>query len=267
MHNEAEIKERIRKLLAVVGNSAATEGEVDNALRFATSMMDKYHLEEEDLVEEPVDQWKRVEAATRDRVFVSVGGKTYRWEGHLAMFCAQFVGGVGTYRDPSKDKVARDHRNIVILNEQDEPYKGKRFCFYGIAEDAMMAAELFHELRMTIRAMSRLRWGGCYKKDGGAYAEGFVNGLYTKIVQQTKEEKLLAHESGSRALILIERRNDLIRRKEETAKQWLRKATGIKLQRGYGSPGASGSYEAFREGVTDGKRSDVSALRMAKIGG
>jgi hypothetical protein len=261
---DTEIKDRIRKLLNVAQNDAATEGEIDNALRFAKQLMDKHHLDEADLVEEPADQWQQIAAARRDRVWASVGKKFYAWENHLACFAADFVGGVGVYRDAEK-KIARTPRGVVILNDEEEPYKSVRFCFYGIAEDAVTAAELFHELRLTIRAMARLRWGTCYTKDGGAYAQGFVHGLFSKMKRANQDQKLLAQRQGGNQLILIARRTDLIERKMSTAAEWLRETTGIKLRKGQGSSGASGSADAWREGREDGKRTDVRAARRAKL--
>ncbi len=264
---DCEIKDRIRKLLNVAKDDAATEGEIDNALRFAKALLSKHHLDEADLVQEPEDQWKQIEAADRAQVFASIGKKFYTWENHLATFAAEFIGGVGVYRDSRRDKIARTPRGIVILNDQEEPYKGVRFCFYGIAEDSMMAAELFHEMRLTIRAMSRLRWGTCYTKDGGTYAEGFVIGLFTKIQQAEQVQRKIAVEQGGTALILIERRQDLIKRKKQTADTWLRKSLGLKLRTRRGSGGANGSSGAFSEGRQDGIKTDIQAARRAKIGG
>lgn len=265
MKNESEIKDRIRKLLNVAKDDAATEGEIDNALRFAQAMMERHHLDEFDLAEEPEDQWKAVEAAVKDRVFVSIGKAFHAWENHLAVFCSEFVGGVGVYRDCDKSKLARNHRGIAMLNEQEEPYKAVRFCFYGIAEDAMMAAELFHELWLTIRSMSRLRWGTIYTKDGGYYAQGFVSGLHGKLkINQAEQKKIVQSSNDSRALILIARRTDLVERKKKAATEWL-ETTGIKLKKGSGTSGANGSHQAWQEGFDDGHRTDVDAARRPKL--
>ncbi len=113
--------------------------------------------------------------------------------------------------------------------------------------------------------MARLRWGTCYTKDGGKYAEGFVVGLYTKINIQKEEQKRLAQQEGSRAMILIERRDDLIVRKTETAKRWLSKTVGIKLSKGVRTDGANGSAQAFREGRVDGEQTDVTTARRPKL--
>lgn len=267
MKNEAEIKDRIRKLLRVAEDDASSEAEIEVAMSAAKSAMDRHHLDESDLIDEPEDQWKAIEAAHRDRTFVSVGRCFHAWENYLASFAAEFVGGVGVYRDPSKDRIARNHRGIAILNEQEEPYKAVRFCFYGIAEDAMMAAELFHEMWLTIRTMARLRWGTCYTKDGGYYAQGFVVGLFDKIKAAKMEQKKIAQQtSDSRTLILVARRDDLIERKKASATEWLAKSTGIKLRKGSGASGANGSHQAWQEGFSDGQRTDVEAARRAKIG-
>jgi len=260
------VKNRIRKLLNVAKNDAATEGEIDNALRFAKDMMDSHHLSEEDLVDEPEDQYKAAAAAKRDRVFVSAAGKFYTWEKWLSSFVAEFVGGVGVYLDRGK-RIARDHRGVVILDDWGEPYRAVRYCFYGIAEDVHIAAELFHELRLTIKAMARLRWGSCYVKDGGVYCEGFVMGLCTKIERQKKRQRQIAQQSGSTALVLVDRRNDLVAFKKKKATDWLAKSVGIRLSKASADPygGANGSSQAYCEGIEDGERADVSVNRKKKL--
>lgn len=96
------------------------------------------------------------------------------------------------------------------------------------------------------------------------YCEGFVSGLNAKIRKQEKQQRLEA-QNDSRALIILDRRADLIERKEDLAQSWLKEACGVKLVSGNRRFGANGSREAWDEGRADGRRADVNALRRRKI--
>lgn len=257
-----KVKARIRAMLNTAADDAATEGEIDNALRFARAMMQQHHLEESDLAEEPADQYEDIARAPKGTAAAVVGKKLFAWEGWLAHFCSKFVGGVGHYLD-SDIQIARRGR-LAVWDENGEVRMGKAVVFYGVAEDALLAKELYDDLRTTIITMARLTWGGCYQGDGGAYAEGFVEGLNTKLRKAAEQERLEAAGNG-RALILIDRREDLIERKTELAKSWLANERGIKLRRGTGRSGANGSRQARSEGRADGAAAQVGVSRTKKI--
>jgi len=255
-----KVKERIRCLLNTAKNDASTEGEINNALRFARNLMNKHHLSEDDLVDGEIqtDFKKDILNAERSRCYVSIGGKLYKWEGLLASFVRDFVGGVGCYIDNSKT-AARDPRGMAMKDIWGEYYQGKRVCFYGLAEDAHLASEVFHELRLTICATARLKFGACYTGDGGSYSEGFVNGLFTKIEYQAKLEYQEATGGG---LIVIQKRDEIIKLKQSIAEEIVK---GVKIQPAPDYSGASGSYEARMEGFKDGKESEVERKRRLKI--
>lgn len=255
-------RDTIRKLLNVAKNDAATEGEINNALNSARALMKRYHLNEEDVSENEDDLKRKIRNAEKGQVFVSIKSKLYGWEGDLAYFCAQFVGGVGAYASHNK-KPARDHRGFVMFDEWGEPYEGKQICFYGICEDSAMAAELFHELRLLIMSMARLKFGSCYKGHGGKYSEGFVSGLKERIKQQALLEQRTATPTG---LIFIGKRDALIEYKAEEAKKFIEQKFP-RMGKWAGAYGATGSHEAFVEGKNDGRKADVEAAKRPKITG
>lgn len=252
------VKAMIRQMLAVAKNDASTEGEIENALAMAHEMMNGYHLSEEDLGVEPDEQWKQLEAKDCAKRRCWLTSRMYYWEGQLAMFCCNFVGGVKCYRD--MQVLVKRNGRIVAKDEKGNPVKGVGMVFYGIADDVGLAADLFEEMRMTIITMAKLTHGGCYKGDGGKYSEGFVAGLKTQLEKVEYSEAQKAAEGGSTALVLIERRQDLINRKAALAKQFIA-GEGVKLQRGPSHAGASGSWDAYQEGKADGAKADLSAGR------
>jgi hypothetical protein len=244
-----KIKNRIRKLLAVAGDSGATEGEINNAVRFAQQMMDAHHLTEADLATSPEEQWEGVENARCDQAFSIVGGRLHRWEGDLAMFVQKFVGGIKCYVTTSPRPIGGKFKRAV--------------GFAGLAEDAVMAKELYDEMRMTIIAMAKLSYKSVFMGDGGMYCEGFVAGLQMRFTEERRKANLEA-QSSSREMVLIDRRNDLIKRKLSRTNQFLA-SQGMRLRSGSRRSGANGSHSAYSQGVADGKSQSVTRTQRRKI--
>lgn len=265
MTNLEQVKDTVRKLLNLARNDAATDGEINNALKFAQRMMSEHHLSEDDLGQEPEDQYEAIDQAECGQTFTSVGRKIYLWESQLARFCAAFVGGVKYYASHSQS-VQRSAAGIATANGD----YGKRFCFYGLSDEARLAGELFDDLRLTIITMGKLKFGGCYRGDGGMYSEGFVDGLFDRMYaereSERKEAKKLVEQSGqSTALVLVERRADLVQRKEQRATDWLTKDKGITLVSGSRRSGAYGSSSARSEGMADGRKANPSVTRAKRL--
>lgn len=259
------IAEKIRKLLAIAGDQAASDAEIQNAMTHAQRLMAEHHLTEEDLSHEPQDDYAKVDGATFADHRGWIGRKCFQWESNLASFVASFVG-CKQYHDPDVLTARRFGR--AILDDQGRPQSGKSFVFYGVEEDAVIAAELFTELRTLIASMAAMRWGSVYKGDGGIYSEGFVSGLFQHLNESQRSERQQAGrhiDQSSTALTLIERRSDLVRYKQQKASDWLKNEKGISLVTHRSRGGAHGSGTAFREGIQDGRNAEVSASRRRKI--
>jgi len=257
---QERIADKIRKLLAIASDDAASEAEIQNAMNFAAKMMAAHHLTEDDLSHEPDDDYKKVDKSEFGDRRSYVGRKAFHWEMVLATFVSRFVG-VPVYRD-NQLRIVRNRRGIAQMDEKDNPRKGKSVVFYGVDEDAAIAAELYDELRGLIASMAVIRFASVYKGDGGMYSEGFVSGLFSQL----KKAKNLENNSGSTAMILVARRDDLIKYKEKAAKNWLSKSQGIRVsKRGGQTRGARGSREAFSEGKADGASTNVGATRNKKL--
>ena len=266
--DEEKIKSTIRSLLNLAKDDAAMDGEIDNALRFAKKLLDEHHLTEADLQTEPKDQYRAAENAPKDQAPAAIGLKCHAWESMLGKFVSDLVG-VPYYLDHGR-RIVRDRRGIAICSKPGRsPIPTRAFIFYGIAEDAWFASELFGELRYIIAGIAQLKFGGVYRGDGGMYCQGFVEGLRKKNCQHMENNlehaKLLATNGQSNALVLIERRKDLIAHKKEVATDWLTREHKIKLCRGSCRSGARGSRAAHREGKTDGQQYGISPKRTKKL--
>ncbi|MDC0936205.1 hypothetical protein OAS39_07945 [Pirellulales bacterium] len=260
------VKETIRQLLNVAASgSNATEGEIRNALAFAEKFMADYQLSEADLVEEPVDQYQAIDEAEMKRNTVYTGGaRCATWEMDLGMFCAKFVGGVGTYAD-SQEHVRTPHGTIE-LDEAGKPITRFAIKMYGAAEAVMLTCELFNNLRPTIASMALLKHGTIYRGPGRSYAEGFVCGLRDQLDSQRRSEKQLATQSSdTNALVLIERRADLVKYKKDHARKWLYEHHGLRLCSRSSGSGGQHHGGAFAGGRSDGQRTNVKAATRRKL--
>lgn len=253
-----QVKDRIRKLLAVAANDASTEGEIANALSCAATLMEKHQLSQEDL-DQGLDPIAAALDAEQGRTFAYIGGRCHGWEASLANWASKFVG-VNCYLDHAKS-TARKPNGLVMRNRLGKPFTGRRFAFYGPTEEAYIAAELFTEMRLTILSMAYLKFGGAFRGDGGAYCEGFASGLNSKLDNHRK----ITRSSSSTAL--IEKRGELMEVRDRVGRNWLAKTHGVKLNRGPARQGASGSGDAYREGKEDGRKADPKAATRPKIGG
>lgn len=262
---DEDILRKIKKALAIAQDDAASEGEIQAAMNAVQKMMDRHHLTEEDLAHEPADDYKKVDEADFNQFCAWVGSKVFTWEKSLAHFVSKFVG-VPHYLDPEL-RIARQHgTGFLVLDANDNHQKVKSFVFYGVAEDAMIAVEIYNELRTIIRTLAYGKYESAYKGDGGVYSEGFVCGLQSQMKEQNKTRRIAA-ESSPTGMVLIARQDDLVKYKESKSKDWLLKTKGIKLRKGSGSSGARGSIDAFGDGRKDGQNTDVSRTRARKICG
>ncbi len=87
------VKTRVSHLLRVARNDAATEGEIENAIRAARNLMLAYHLDEADLESTDGPQKPEMGRATSRTKF----SKVALWEKDLAHFVANLIGGVRWY--------------------------------------------------------------------------------------------------------------------------------------------------------------------------
>jgi hypothetical protein len=250
-------KDTIKKLLALAADDSAAAGEVDNAMRFAMRLMAEHQLSEADIDDGRTgDIIADLSNAELGRVYVYCGGaRKASWEGSAAQFVCDLIGGVKCHW--ASPEV---YRPGGIMPSGGSLTPRMRMAFYGVAEDAKLAGELFQELVVTIAAMGRLRWGGCYRGAGLDYCQGFVSGLHSQLV---RDQQLLASESTGRALVVVEQRAAIVKRKEQLAEQYQRKAIG-RLTRGAGYSVRAGS-SAFSEGRADGARHTVAMNRPKKL--
>jgi hypothetical protein len=260
-----KVKSNIRAMLNLANDSAASEGEINNAMRFVKKLMEEHQLSDADLteVDDVLLNLERAEMASQKIYFN--GAKLSEWESSAAGFACALVGGVKYY---VTGRVPYRVNGILQHFPDGVAMKRPQVAFYGIAEDVEIARQIFAELTLTIASMAKLKWGGVFRKDGREYCEGFVSGLWSKYHEDNNSQKKLAQQSTGTALVAIENRGLVVNKKQELATKYLEEGLGIKLK---GSISFSGnkqySSEARQEGRSDGSKHNASVERRRKLGG
>jgi hypothetical protein len=252
------IKDRVRKLLAVSVDDAATQGEIDNAIRFAKIIMAKHQLSEDEI---PTDDPSAVKTVEFARTYAqSVGVHLTDWEMDLARFISAFVGTVSWYRNGGH-ATRKNSLGLAVFDKKGDPQRCRTVVFYGPQEDVELAQELQTDLSITIASMARARYGGPHRGSGREYAEGFVEGLREANTRARKE--IQSNDEGRALVVQSDKRNSLVR---VDGRKWLKDVVGIRF--GGSIPGSS-SYvrdpNARNTGVADGRKTTVSRNVTRKI--
>lgn len=158
MNDTDQAVDKIRKLLRLAKDQAASEGEVNNALKAARLLMDRYGVEEAEVnLGRSVDQLKdtMVQETSVQR------GKVYKDETFMAhVVCA-----------------VCDVRHYVIRGRD-----GDQLRFYGYQRNVAIACALFTELMATMRGMARRHYGSTWGPQHKDYGLGMIHNLYQRAI-------------------------------------------------------------------------------------
>ena len=245
---QSRIKDRIRKLLNLAGDDAATDAEVESAMRHARRLMLEHSLTEDEV--RTVNEGKTlspddIAAATEyaARCVFGEGSRFSFWEDELAGTLCMLMGSVSVYKDP--------RGGTTTLH------------FYGPAVETAEAAAMFDEWRETIAALARLKYGGALRGPGRSYAIGFVRALWDKV-QTILTNETTKLGTGCTALMLTNQLAVAEARKRH-AKTWLAKAEGVKTQRGR-SKRSTYDPAAYNAGAADGVRAKFGRNTQKRLG-
>ena len=192
----ADVKDQIRKILSIAADDAASEQEVQNALAIAAQAHGPSPLIRRGLTDQPAGSGTgrthstkgEAEATRGQRENAEVGKGTGPNSGGD---CRR--GGLLLPRIAALTTAA----GLSVRDGRGKQIKASAVVFYGIAEDVETAIRLWHELRLAISALARLRYGSVARGDGAAYAEGFVAGVEEKRLKRAADEKHQARLDGT----------------------------------------------------------------------
>ena len=277
--NLDRIKKNIKALLDTASDETLLEGETANALAFARRLMLKHNVDPKDLEEaRGADEIAAdVEATEYGQASAALSGKNLsHWESSLGRSIARLVGTVKFYISGGVHPV-RSVNGVIKMDGRNEPVYAKQFVFYGPAADSRDAASLFEEWRLLIYSLGRMKYGGALRGIGRSYCEGFAHGIASKLAasEQAEDALALAQKSGGElpegstrsGALMVLNATAIMEAKRERADDWLRNDAGVKLGKGRASyRNGAHNEDAFGEGLSDGRKANLSRTRQGRIG-
>jgi hypothetical protein len=185
-----KILDRVRKLLALANDDAATEGERDNALRMAHNTLMKYELSMED-----VDQHQREKEDPRGR---------FDTEGWNLVWCRQVRGAV-----------ARMFFCRYVIGGKINATRGKHI-WIGRASATTTAAYMSDWVIKSLLKEADSRYKHRLTPEGRAFCVGAADKLGERVADILKASQQQVKEAGS-ALVVA----DLARTENEANQNWL----------------------------------------------
>lgn len=253
-----KVKARIRKLLAIAADDSTIDGEITAAMALAERAMEAYHLDRADL---EVEATKTTEEAYGKHAGACIGARMTTWECSLFNAVAVLVGSVEAY----KTTIDRPKGVFQVAS------KKSAVMWYGPAEDARLAAELYEEWALSIAAIAIGKYGGAARGEGARYCFGFATALLDNARSQARKRREISTES-TRALVLRGQGTlaDLLIRKRSKAKNWLQKTEGWRPRKSSGArvgyTATAAGRDAYQAGKSDGASASFSAKRTPKLG-
>ncbi len=217
MSIENKVLERVKKMIALGNDAAATEAERETALRMAYNLLAKYNLSMSDLPED-----ESHEARERQDVVISAD----KWARSLAQsvgklfFCKYFYSGTGT---SGKDK----------------------HCFVGRQSNVMTARYMAEFLIKSVKREATTRYKSPTTPQGRSFCVGTVDSIRKRVEQMLKSD---TESTPGTALVLV----SLHEREADANEKWLN-GTGVSLTTS--KPRADNALRAgaFYEGREYGK--------------
>lgn len=246
-----DVKERVRRLLAIAEDDAAADAEIEQAMLMARRYMASYQLERDDIVERGDElDLSRIEWGDCFRPYRQTR-RASLWESLLATWVCDFVGTVKSYQSSRFVETRLGKRTMC-----------KGLIFYGPTNDAVFAAEVFEEVQEVVATLAYHRYGAIFRGDGGSYSEGFVDGLRDQL-QDAKDVDRDSSDEQTRALAVVQDQRQLAI--VDGARNWLADVKGIKLRHGHGLSGVNAGFNsnAHGQGRSEGRKYSVGSTRRA----
>lgn len=252
---EKEIK-RIAKLFALAEDDAASQGEIENALRMAQERMLRHNLTREDIKREGGEIDVSGIAYARYPVFWK-GKKQPRWLWALTEFNRNFYRTVQSYRDNNGFYEVTTPEGGRTINNILSPGSeiGLKVYYYGPSDDALEAAMMHYHLQDVMLTLLEARFGNTGMKGKSLdYALGFFRGLQEKNVTVT--QKLKDSSAKTTELILISEKTELAIK--EQAKMEIAQRFGVTLRKGSKlSNRKNFNHSMYQLGKQDGANFDL----------
>jgi hypothetical protein len=214
---------RIRKMLTLAQDGAATEGEIENAMRLARQLLDEHNLTEQDVAPPP--------------------GASAHASAGIQQAPSRFRTGWGRWREMLALAAGKLTDCGVVFHTR--PDKRQCAIFVGTSLDTTIALEMFAYLETTAKTLARQHYGpGKWKPAHRQYALGFANTCFSRASRATETSSAAA---GTTAIVV---------RKAEMVKSYIREEMRSRTTRM--TKARIKHPDAYVRGCEDGKRIDLS---------
>lgn len=238
---------KIRKMFALANDPSASEGEIENALKFAQQMMAKFDIEHGEVDLSPDD----IDILETENNYTKLERKY--WFGSLLNVIAKNNG----------CDIVMQKKTVVKKTKWDDTYQ-TYYKIIGTRNDRSLVKEMFDMTVPIVRNLAQKRFDELKEKSKtdksiklpslrfwvASYIDGFIVGLGQKLAEQ-KTKTISEDETGKYKLILVSK-NDLVQNfiKEKVGQTKLTSATTA----------TSVDSKAFRSGIKDGKSNQNKKL-------
>lgn len=249
MNEKEKALERIRKMLTLAEDPAASEGEVENALKMAQSLMAKYDIEYSDVDLSPED----ITMIEQEYNPKNNERKYWLWD----LLCV-----IGSSYNCEVLKSRRIVNIEGAVFPQKTWYRQEYFKIFGTKEDVKLIKEIFSRVVPIIRNLAVKRFKeksnemvnlqlalglpintpnkGKFFND---YIDGFIHGLDLKLAKQ-KQQLVKEDSSGKYGLILV-KKGDLVERFMKETNPKIKSAKSTKVR--------DINYQTYLQGKKDGE--------------
>lgn len=244
---------RIRKMFALANDEGASEGEVENALKFAQSLMAKYNIERDEVDLSPDD----IDIEEQDNEYTHLERKYWTWD---------LLNVIGDSNDCKVIKSTRFKYNESKAGK--ERFHQTFYKIIGTREDRLLTKELFNLTVPLIRNLADQRFKERAKaiKENpleaflnplptkrfftSSYIDGFIAGLNIKLSENKK--KIKEDDLTGKYGLMIIKKDDLI-------ENFVKTSMG-KLKSAKSTSSTSIDGNAYGSGLKDGKENTQRRL-------
>ena len=243
MTARTNVKEFIRRLFNVAEDNAASEAEIEQAMRIALHECHRHQLTRDDIFDSEEGEPDVSRAHFDKRHTFARNERLATWELELMRLVDRLNPTCGSYYSRGQLREGNDRKLGAVY--------GVRLTWYGPADDAQYSVDLFHELSLAMTTVAAISFGESFQRGrGAAYCEGFVAGVQSAHI---KEWARLRADSTSTALVAVS--DERAKALRDAGREWLA-ANGVRL--GSGGPGRRGTRHLNRDAHQQGKADGAS---------
>lgn len=231
---KTRIIERIKKLMAVANNGAATEAEVESYARMARKLIEEHNISEHEVLTKSEDARASAYDSIKEEDFLSMARLVELHDKRMAAVAATICD-CELYFRTEKNWQGKQVRETLV--------------FYGLPTDLAVCRVFFAEIRATIKAMATVKYGSKWGTLHREYAVGFTSTLLRR------SQELKRNAAQGYGIVLA---------KDALLTKWAANKLSLRSVKSKATKDYSRS-SAYHQGRQDGNKFDLGVDR--RIGG